>query len=53
MTKEKLYKIYDKDGIEMPPHWTGKDRTLDQALKLVSELNKNGEYGPYSMKEVK
>lgn len=38
------FKILDKDGIEMPDHWSGRRRTYDEAKKMVDSLNKNGEY---------
>lgn len=46
------YKILDKDGIEMPDHWSGRRRTYEEAKKMVDSLNKNGEYKPYTMVEV-
>ena len=46
------FKILDKDGIEMPDHWTGRRRNYDEATKLLNVLNNNGEYKPYTMVEV-
>ena len=46
------YKILDKDGAEMPDHWSGRRRTYEEAKKMVDSLNKNGEYRPYTMVEV-
>ncbi len=46
------YKILDKDGVEMPDHWSGRRRTYEEAKKMVDSLNKNGEYRPYTMVEV-
>lgn len=43
------YKILDKDGVEMPEHWSGRRRTYDEAKNMVDTLNKNGEYRPYTM----
>lgn len=46
------YKILDKDGVEMPDHWSGRRRTYEEAKKMVDSLNKNGEYRPYTMVKV-
>jgi len=46
------YKILDKDGVEIPDHWSGRRRTYEEAKKMVDSLNKNGEYRPYTMVEV-
>jgi hypothetical protein len=46
------YKILDKDGIEMPDHYSGRRRTYEEAKKMVDNLNKNGEYRPYTVVEV-
>lgn len=46
------FKILDKDGIEMPDHYTGRRRTYDEAKKMLDSLNKNGEFKPYTMVEV-
>ena len=43
------YKIIDKDGVEIPEHWSGRKRTYNEAKKMVDSLNKNGEYRPYTM----
>ena len=43
------YKILDKNGVEMPGHWSGRRRAYDEAKKMVDTLNKNGEYRPYTM----
>jgi hypothetical protein len=48
----RFYKIVDKDGIEMPDHYSGRKRTYEEAKKMVDRLNKNGEYKPYGMIEV-
>jgi|FLOH01.1.fsa_nt_gi hypothetical protein len=48
----RFYKIVDKDGIEMPDHYSGRRRTFEEAKKMVDSLNKNGEYSPYKMVEV-
>jgi len=45
----KTYKILDKDGIELPNHWSGGYRTYEEAIKLVENLNLDGEYKPYTM----
>lgn len=47
-----FYKIVDKNGIEMPDHYSGRRRTYKEAKKMVDGLNKNGEYRPYKMIEV-
>ena len=52
MEKTKKYRIVDKDGIEMPDHYSGRRRTYEEAKKMVDGLNKNGEYRPYKMVEV-
>ena len=41
------YVILDKDGYEMPSHWSGRKRTKDEADRLVKRLNINGENAPY------
>ena len=46
------FKILDKDGIEMPDHYSGRRRTYEEAKKMVDSLNKNGEFRPYIMVEV-
>lgn len=43
------YTIIDKDGYEMPKHYSGRYRTYDEALRLLNHLNKDGEYKPYKM----
>ena len=48
----RFYKIVDKDGIEMPDHYSGRRRTYEEAKKMVDGLNKNGEHKPYKMVEV-
>jgi len=48
----RFYKIVDKDGIEMPDHYSGRRRNYEEAKKMVDRLNKNGEYRPYKMVEV-
>ena len=47
-----FYKILDKNGVEMPDHWSGRRRTYDEAKKMVDGLNKNGEHSPYTMIEI-
>ncbi len=46
------YSILDKNGIEMPDHYSGRRRTYEEAKKMVDSLNKNGEYRPYTMVKV-
>lgn len=46
------FKILDKDGVEMPDHYSGRRRTYEEAKKMVDSLNKNGEFRPYIMVEV-
>lgn len=48
----RFYKILDKNGIEMPNHWSGRRRTYEEAKKIIDNLNKNGEYSPYTMIEI-
>ena len=48
----RFYKIVDKDGIEMPRHYSGRRRNYEESKKMVDRLNKNGEYKPYKMVEV-
>lgn len=43
------YKIFDKNGIELPGHYSGGDRSYDEVKKILDNLNKNGEYSPYTM----
>ena len=49
--REIYFKILDKDGIEMPNHYTGRRRTYEEAKKILNRLNKNGEFKPYTMVE--
>lgn len=49
---QKFYKILDKNGYEMPGHWSGRNRTYEEAKKMVDSLNKNGEHKPYTMIEI-
>lgn len=44
-----LYKILDKDDVEMPRHHSGRGRSFSEAFKLIIRLNKNGENRPYRM----
>ena len=46
---EIYFKIFDKDGIEMPNHYTGRRRTYKEAKNMLDMLNKNGEFRPYTM----
>ncbi len=46
------FKILDKDGVEMPDHYSGRRRTYEEAKNMVDSLNKNGEFRPYTMVEV-
>ena len=46
---QKFYKIVDKNGYEMPEHYSGRNRTYEESKKMVDNLNKNGEYRPYTM----
>lgn len=48
-----MYKIIDKNGIELPRHWTGRYRTYEEAVKILNNINIDGEYKPYKMEEVK
>ena len=50
--KSSYYKILDKDGIEMPDHYSGRRRTYDEVKKMLDRLNVIGEYKPYTMVEV-
>jgi len=50
---QQLYDILDKNGIVMPRYHNGKGRTEDQAKRILSSLNKNGEYRPYTMQVIK
>ena len=47
--KNDKYKIVDKHGAEMPRHYTGRFRTLEEATTTVSNLTKHGEFTPYKM----
>ena len=46
---QQFYKIVDKNGCEMPGHYSGRNRTYEEAKKMVDKLNKNGEHRPYTM----
>lgn len=46
---QQFYKIVDKNGNEMPGHYSGRNRTYEEAKKMVDKLNKNGEHRPYTM----
>ncbi len=46
------YKIVDKDGVEMPDHYSGRRRNYEEVKKMVDGLNKDGEYRPYKMIQV-
>ena len=48
---QQFYKIVDKNGYEMPEHYSGRNRTYEEAKKMVDNLNKNGEHRPYTMIE--
>lgn len=45
----RLYKIVDKNGIEIPVHYSGRHRNYEEAKKIIERLNKNGEHKPYKM----
>lgn len=47
----KFHKIVDKNGYEMPEHYSGRNRTYEEAQKMLNNLNKNGEHRPYKMIE--
>lgn len=49
---KKLYRIVDKNGVQMPDHYEGRFRTFHEAKKMVKTLNRTGEYKPYKMIEV-
>lgn len=46
------YKILDRNGNEMPDHYSGRRRTFEEAKRMVENLNKNREYKPYTMIKV-
>jgi hypothetical protein len=46
------WKILDKDGVEMPSHYSGRYRTCEEAMKMLDKLNVDGEYRPYTMERV-
>ena len=47
--KEILYKIFDCYGLELPPHYSGRHRTEEEATIMVKRLNRDGDYSPYTM----
>lgn len=47
-----LYKIIDKNNIEMPRHHSGRGRTLAEVNSMLERLNKNGEFRPYKMEKL-
>lgn len=52
MTKaelEQIYKVFDRNDVEMPRHHSGRLRNYGEAKKLVDRLNKIGEFAPYKM----
>lgn len=51
--EDSLYKVVDREGLEMPLHYSGRHRTYKEAKRLIESLNKHGEYSPYSMISVK
>lgn len=51
-SEEYKYKILDCDGIEMPRHYSGRLRTYEEAVKIVNDLNKKGEYTPYTFEKL-
>lgn len=51
--EDSLYKVVDRDGLEMPPHYSGRHRTYKEAKRLIELLNKHGEYPPYRMISIK
>lgn len=44
------YDILDKNGMELPSHYSGRDRTYVEAKKMLDSFNQNGEYKPYTLK---
>lgn len=47
------YNIFDGNGRQLPDMISGKKRNLEQAKKMVGGLNRNGEFPPYVIKEIK
>lgn len=47
-----FYKILDREGVEMPVHYSGRPRTRIEAEKMIKLLNENGEYPPYRMEQI-
>jgi hypothetical protein len=48
-----FYKIVDKNGYELPLHYSDRHRTYEEASKLIQRLNQHGEYKPYKMIKIK
>lgn len=44
--------ILDKNGAEMPLHYSGRYRTREEAKALIDMLNINGECKPYTMQQI-
>lgn len=51
LTDNLLYTIIDCNGVEQPKY-NGQYRTYAKAIKLADELNRSGEYRPYTVKVV-
>ena len=45
--KTQLYRIVDREGVELPQYYKGRDRTKEEADKILVGLNKNSEHRPY------
>jgi hypothetical protein len=46
------YLIFDCNGMTFPNHYSNRNRTYEEAKKLIDKLNVNGEFRPYTMKKV-
>lgn len=45
-----LYKIVDRNGYEMPEHYSGRHRTYKEAKRMVDRLNDSSDrHKPYKM----
>ena len=52
MENEYVYKIVDRDNIELPLK-NGRYRTEEEANKILENLNRHGEYAPYTKIDIR
>lgn len=47
-----VWRVFDKNGVELPLHYSGRLRTEKEANILIRGLNKHGKFAPYKKKKI-